>query len=280
MSNGFPRQMSLRAFLASTLFLCVVLGVTGRWIVRLDQRRSLVSEIESSGGVVGYEYQTLDAEAPGPSWVRSILGDDAFATVGVVWFVSNEASDNVVGKLKRLSSLNGMVLSGHKVTDASVDTLRNLPKLRELGLFYTSISPNGIKQLASIESLERLILSGSHENRSITDAHVAALRGSRSIKTLVVVRCSLTDDGLHLLSQLGLDSLSLHLDDTSVSDHGMQYVANLGALRDISILGTAITEVGLLKLREAKGLQRLTLELNDRISEKNIDELKNRFADL
>jgi F-box and leucine-rich repeat protein 14 len=59
----------------------------------------------------------------------------------------HDVSDASVGILNAMTELQTLALSGHGFTDAGLEGLARLPKLRELRLFETAVSTNGIARV-------------------------------------------------------------------------------------------------------------------------------------
>lgn len=111
---------------------------------------------------------------------------------GVNWLRLSVASDESVAiaadRFRQLIHLN---VAGHGVTDAGLRQVAKLEQLRMLELHGTSITAEGLTQLAN-PHLEMLALSGA----SITDDTIAPLERRRGLKVLRLVKTSVTEAGL------------------------------------------------------------------------------------
>ena len=82
-------RYSLRSLLVLILIVAALCAWLGKHIMRASGQRPIVAEIVAAGGIVGYDYQIhpefniLDESrtATGSKLVRSVLGDDIYATV-------------------------------------------------------------------------------------------------------------------------------------------------------------------------------------------------------
>ena len=227
----------------------------------------------TSGGYVAYDYHrdvprkpSGDAQPPGPRSLRALLGDDFFANVVGVSFVTDESSGDI------------------ELTDADLLRLKShfaaLPQLRELifhGLSNREVRLEGIVE--AVGQLERLEIAYSR----VTDAGLQCLRGLKQLKTLGLPHCrssAFTGAGLQHLKGLK----SLNLCDTGVTDAGLACVAELAGLEELDVSwneslddnalrrleglrelrvlrldATGVTDVGLQHLQELTRLKRLGL---------------------
>lgn len=111
----------------------------------------------------------VNAQAPGPGWLRRVLGADLFADVVRVNLDSTD------------------------VTDAQLECLENLPQLRWVNLFNTRITNAGLKHLQRLRHLERLELGGTQ----VTDAGAEYLDGLPNLQS--VYATDVTEKGMERL---------------------------------------------------------------------------------
>jgi hypothetical protein len=121
-------QYSLRSLL---LFMLVAsLGMS--WVAvrmkRTRQQDEAVEEIKKLGGFVQYDYEAYHpgAEPSGPAWLRSLLGENFFATAVDVVLFSSRVNDTGLEHLEGLTKLQTLNLIGTQVTDAGLEQLARL----------------------------------------------------------------------------------------------------------------------------------------------------------
>jgi hypothetical protein len=158
-------QFSLRTLMILTLVISVPCALLGRKIERKRRERAALRTIEECGGFVRYDYQSeeadgLQAEPPGPTWLRAVLGDDFFGEVTV--FYSQIAGDAEMPRLK--------------------DALGQLPYLKEVDMCAVDVTDSGLANFAGLTRIETLDFMASTK---ITDAglqHLKRLSGLRSLQ--------------------------------------------------------------------------------------------------
>jgi hypothetical protein len=125
--------------------------------------------------------------------------------------------DDFLKRLAGATALETLHLSGTRITNEGLRSLPRLPKLKYLGLSYTSVSDAGVKAaLDHPSSLEILWLEGTH----ITDASLALLKDAKRLMFVSLDRTRVTDAGLRHLS--GLPALiRVSVDRTAVTPEGM-----------------------------------------------------------
>jgi hypothetical protein len=119
------------------------------------QQREAVAEIVKLGGGVYYDWQCdqniyvpdFYATMPTPQWLRSLLGDDLFQSVGVVGLTGTQVTDAGLEHLKRLGQLQLLYIGHTQVTDAGLEHLKGLSQLKQLSLGGTKVTKSGIKKL-------------------------------------------------------------------------------------------------------------------------------------
>jgi hypothetical protein len=89
-----------------------------------------------------------------------------------------------------------VTLEGRPVDDASLALLRSFPKLRSLDLAQTRITDRGLRDLATLSSLEHLDLSG---DPGVTDAGLDHLAALPRLQMLVLTGTRVTERGVQKL---------------------------------------------------------------------------------
>ena len=100
----------------------VLCGWVGIFLQRVWHQRQVVAKMQALGWKVYFDYQ-YDGESlpPGPSIVRWILGDDAFAYVEFT--EGNHAKDKDLILLRELPRIKRVDLDGPGITDEGLKTV-------------------------------------------------------------------------------------------------------------------------------------------------------------
>src|SRR5262249_34579108 len=151
-SASLPKRRWLLRFGLRTLLILVTLfgagfGYLGHLYRRVQDQRYIVAKIQEAGGTVRYNWQLGQRKGtgfkpiqtnspPGPALLRLALGDDVFAYVEMVDFLSfsypaQPFDPKLLGKLPRLRSL---WLVGTQVCDEWLNCVAEFPQLKVLVL--------------------------------------------------------------------------------------------------------------------------------------------------
>ncbi len=155
-----------------------------------DQAAAL-AEVERLKGKV-----ETDAKAPGKPVVKVSLAN-------------TKADDKVLALVaKAWPQLQCLELEGTNITDAGLDHLERLARLKKLSLINTVITDKGLAHLKGLTHLETLDLSAT----KITDQGLANLKGLANLRELNLGLTKITDAGLdHLKGLTQLRKLDLFL---------------------------------------------------------------------
>ncbi len=294
-------RFSLRGPLLCILVLGGLFAGLGKPVLRSRIERSVIREITDAGGVVHYNYQLKDGQLdpdqipPGPSHLRSILGDDTFASVGAVYLYSSfppmpQCGEHNVSDLQRLTDLYCVKLSGEKFTDNCIDDLLRIKKLRSLSLFRTSISANGLRRLAESKTILHLTLSGFGNDKiqllerlpgkrrfrkavtKITDDWIASLGSLSNLRTLHILNApEVTDAGFQALEKFShLEELKLV--ETGLSDQSLPAISKLTELKKLYLYEHSISDAGIVHLQALSHLQYLDIR-STKITDVGIEAL-------
>jgi hypothetical protein len=178
----FPEDRSL-------LNICCRSGITNDWLRRHDWLRGLDAEclLLHSDQVTGSDLARLIEVQP----FESLSLDGVVMTEEILSAVRSKPrltrlslanSDLTDAQLARLDLrfVKGLELSGSRVTSNGISLLRHCTKLTTVTLDAEQIAPGSIATLASVQTLESLIL----RDQVVTDdelIRLAALRGLRYI---------------------------------------------------------------------------------------------------
>lgn len=156
------------------------------------------------------------------------------------------ADDETLGLIKDWKSLKKLRVANTSISDNGLADIASM-QLEELDLSECQqFSDAGMQSVGKIISLKRLNLWRT----PITDSGVGHLAGLVSLQWLNLDNIALTDTGLKSLA--GMQQLAfLHLGSTQVTDAGMQHLVGLKSLNDLRITRTAVTEDGVGPVKEA-----------------------------
>lgn len=186
--------------------------------------------------------------------------------------VFSGVSDDDVERFRGLADVRGVELLNSPLTDRSLATLVELPKLRWLYLGRSQISNAGLAMLCRLTQLETLGLEGT----PITGAGLRQITGLAELRELRLGRTAIGDEALAQLVEFpslvrldlygagitnaGLKHLAalpkltyLSLQDNRIDDNGVAGLTRLVHLKELNIKQTDITAAGVAKLREALG---------------------------
>lgn len=225
-------QYSLRTLLLFVLICSILCSCVAVRMQHAKRQREAAAAIVKLGGYVRYDWQVNasgngvpSARPPGPTWLRSLLGDDIFANV---YFVCGTKDRSLI-------------------TDEAMAYLQELTNLRELDLYGTAITDAGLKNLKALTHLEVLKLSDTQ----ITDAGLENLKGLTQLKDLDLTDTGITDAGLENLKGLaGLQRLCLY-QTTNITDAGLKHLQGLIQLKNLDLISTDVTQEGVNKLQQA-----------------------------
>jgi hypothetical protein len=191
----------------------------------------------------------------------------------------------LAAELKDCSGPREFDLSRTQITDAGVESLRDVrrictlrldhtkvagPGLRHLrlgsgsredpcevlvSLARTPIDDSGLTHLVGLTELQVLDLTGT----KVTGSGLKPLHGIKDLHTVRLIDCPVDDGTLAALD--GWTTLyTLDLRGTRITDAGLKRIAGLKQLQTLSIAATPVTEPGLANLAGLSKLTALTLD--------------------
>jgi hypothetical protein len=194
-------QFSIRSLLVLTLAVAIPCSWLSWEMKKAGEQKEAAQEIRKLAlGYVEYDHAGQQAGnprvvPPGLAWLWNLLGEDFFATIVRVrtFFVT----DAFLGRMKGLTQIEWLVLSGSGVSDAGLDDLKGLTKLRTLSLNCGEVTNTGLEHLAGLAKLQTLVL---HSAR-ISDAGLRHLKGLTQLQELGLRGTNVTDEGVKRLQQ-------------------------------------------------------------------------------
>ena len=192
-----PKRRWLQFSVRAVLLLMVVIAVPLGWTMhKVRQQRDAVVALESVGCEV--EYRSDDWPPTVSNWLWKMLGDDAVATVISVESTFGGVSDAGLAKLRGLTQLKSLQLSGKEFTDAGLVNLRGLTQLESLILCYTQVTDAGLVHIQGLTRLRHLDLGGTQ----VTDAGLVNLRQLTQLGVLDLRQTKVAGAGLAELQYL------------------------------------------------------------------------------
>jgi Leucine-rich repeat (LRR) protein/tRNA A-37 threonylcarbamoyl transferase component Bud32 len=141
-------------------------------------------------------------------------------------------------------------------------------RVAEIDLARTAATDDGLAHLASLASLESLVLN---ETR-ISDAGLVHLRGLKKLRTLVLTGTAVTGGGLAPLQSL-TELEDLILDATRVDSAGLAHLRPLTKLRQLGLEKLPVDDAGAAHLASLTNLRRLNLN-DSKVTDAGLAHLK------
>jgi uncharacterized protein (TIGR03067 family) len=161
-------------------------------------------------------------------------------------------------------------LGGWQVTDETMASLKDSPKLQSLCLANGNISDAGLVNVEGLTELESLDLTFT----KITDAGLQHLRPLVKLRVLNLHGDNITDAGLeHLKGLTELENLDLTF--TKITDAGLERLKGFPKLKALGLVGTPqITDAGLAHLQGLPELEAIDLRWSHQITDAGLANLK------
>lgn len=200
---------------------------------------------EGALAVVGFDCQ--GSQAVDDESVENLRNLPVVASWARFW--KTRLTDAGVAKLTAipaLAGINDLSLGDCALTEKGFALLAHFSKLRTLYLDHTPITREGMAHVGRLSGLTWLRLTGTQ----VDATSLASLRGM-GLESLYLNLCARVDDGgmEHLATLAELANLSLH--GTAVTDAGLEKLATLMSLRSLYLGSTKVTSAGVKKLAAA-----------------------------
>lgn len=156
------------------------------------------------------------------------------------------------------SGPSGLNLNHTRITDEAISYIRAADTIEKLGLVQTSVTAQGVQTLAALPRLRRLWLNHLPVDDRTLAAFAAAETPPARLEWLLLENTSVTDAGMESVANLRALKL-LVLKDTTITNTGVARLAGLRSLEILSLEGTRVTGPGLLPLSGVTGLRELWL---------------------
>src|SRR5262245_2297279 len=206
--DSYPRRRWL-SFSLRGLFLVITIACIWLAIVATRARRqaAAIAKVQELKGVLHFDYQkdgrgnaVANGEPQAPKWLRNAIGEDYFRRVVTVDFNfggGNKATDADLVVFRSLPDVANIELNNNpRVTDAGLEHLAGLSKLRVLYLYRSNVKGPGIRYLP--RNIEFLMLTRS----PLSDEGVVPVKNMPRLKVLRLGFTNVTDVGVANLAGL------------------------------------------------------------------------------
>jgi cyanophycinase len=211
----------------------------------------LPDELVKAWRNAGAEVAWMSLDRFGRLYYNYELGDKQDA---VPAFGFHDWKSGAVSKLPHPSRAFGLNLHDTPLDDAGLKEVAQLEHLQALILSGTSITDAGLKELTRLKELQTLILSDT----KVTDAGLNELAHIKGLKTLNISFTPLTDDGIKKLARVKtLETLVASF--TQITGSGLSELAGVESLKTLDLSKTQVTDSQLKELAALKNLQMLNL---------------------
>jgi formylglycine-generating enzyme required for sulfatase activity/serine/threonine protein kinase/Leucine-rich repeat (LRR) protein len=180
--------------------------------------------------------------------------------------------DQGLTRLKVLTGLQELNLSGNPITDSSLEKLVPFRFLQKLNLSQTQVTGSGLNLLANSRKLIELDLSGC----PVTDTSLSPIQGLTSLTVVRMNSTAIADDALELLKSLPLLK-ELALADTRVTGSGLVHLKNMANLTTLDLSQTPLVNQSLTGLANLKSLRQLKLNWST-VNDIGLTNLQDSYA--
>ncbi len=250
-------QFSIR----SLLVLVVVVAVPCSWMTvemkKAERQQVAKTAFQRFPGYVmyGYERSGQQSASLAPSWLCRSLGCDFFASIEFVCLACDKRfTDADMEHVESLPRLKMLRLGGANITNDGLQHLAVLTDLEELSLHRTQVGDAGLEHVQGLTQLRRLNLYATN----ISDSGLKYLKRFGRLEDLCLAKTKVTDAGLAQLEVLN-QLQTLQINSTQVTDSGLEHLKALTQLQYLDLENTQVTDAGLEPIEGFAKLERLDL---------------------
>jgi hypothetical protein len=155
-------QFGIRMILVLTVAVAVPFSWLAVSIEQAKRTKELVEELENK---FACNVSCRDSYRA-PDRLAQILGEYFFTQVYRICQPNGEFSDEDFKRCCELDELEICILNRSAITDAGLENVGRLTRLKQLDLTDTPITDAGLKHLEKLHNLEKLLLSGTNTSES------------------------------------------------------------------------------------------------------------------
>ena len=155
--------------------------------------------------------------------------------------------------LQYLKFLRDVDFYGTPVDSAMLESIRGLPFLESLNLNCSKINDSAIQVISAIKTLRRLGLMDT----AVTDVSVPFVAAQKDLTSLRIDGSLITSSGLKTILKQPIETL--WLDGQQASRECMALLSRSSNLRDLSLVGAAITNTTVEPLCRSESLRSISL---------------------
>lgn len=207
---------------------------------------------------------------------------------------SNRMTNDALVQIATLPNLKGLLPGSPQITDEGLTQLAKCESLENLDISYcATITETGLGNLSTLPNLKSLVLAGPAfgdgmfdqlakypalssiqiDNTIVTDEGCAGLTKLPHLTELRIMGRQLSNLAAEHIGKLKLQKLAIV--STAINDVGMQRLANLSNLEELSLSGSMlITDAGLLNIAGMTKLNRLNIRFCRKLTADGMKHLK------
>lgn len=185
----------------------------------------------------------------------AVIDRDRDGQVERIQLLGQRINDGVLQRIEGIRSLRSLDLIYAKITNAGIESIRKLERLKTLDLgACLNISDDGLKHLKGMGRLEVLRIWDT----AVTDGCFAYMKGLAHLRELYMSGTKITGTGLSYLKRLrNMEGVDLRA--TQLSDAGLKALSTVASLQWADLSVNEISNAGLNHLVRLKQLRRLAI---------------------
>ena len=162
MIGNWRFAFGLRALLLWILAISVVLAVLRLKLNRVEEQQKALAAVKDVGGRFYFTHQeqgqVVGAPSPGPQWLKSVIGEDAFSEVDSLFLNGINPTPDLCSAIAKLTTTREVYWCWAKLTDDQLRMMNGLTRLERLHLEATQVSDQSVDVLSRFTNLKSLDL--------------------------------------------------------------------------------------------------------------------------